>query len=656
MRCSSHRPHAPVLRGPALCGVTHLEPPLPQVDVLDASMPLSPGKPGMIDSCETCLASQRPSAGITTLSAILHLEKGLRPFKYKPQLDCPHPWPVVVLSHVLTTTYTFSGECHHGLIVAGPWPASNLAVDEPLNPTYLPTYQHISSAFNMAGCRSAAVNLEARSAVGWGTSRHCVVARLEDITSDKFREIRSRAGALLIILPRNLFFLSQEEKQVSWDVVHGFINGDPVGRALKSAHFTLNSLHLHYPHRKSITPRHVEGCGSSCLTLPPCGYFFGPTHYIARGVVPPPFPHPPAGAIGRPRNRSPASVEYWSFGFRLGTKSGMASTILRLGGTALTCIPGRLVACGGRWTCCDIGGDALGLPPGPGVQEVLDDTNTGNYWRMSARSVLQHHECGEDPARADGSFYIRSAVKVQDILAFQGLCRNIYTLSWLTLVLVEGGGGVRSSGLWELEEAMLYQEANIPVYFAEWAPNLQTIVNDIASSYMKDDRSTTAVEVLVNSIAANGYQIVMSTSQPSPRSDVNIATIQVRLWEHGLIGQALSRGTLWCQSNWVGLVLAGLTSHVGGGLEKLPLLTEGQVVSSILLRLCPGETLWVWIEPWPEHAATTILMTSVGRARDRFAKRSTAVAVVKVRVKVRGEKNPRRRHAIQGSGSRLCQL
>ncbi|XP_063242605.1 BOS complex subunit NCLN [Bacillus rossius redtenbacheri] len=147
------------------------------------------------------------------------------------------------------------------------------------------------------GCRSAAVNLEARSAVGWGTSRHCVVARLEDITSDKFREIRSRAGALLIVLPRNLFGLSQEEKQQ----------------------------------------------------------------------------------------------------------------------------------------------------------------------------------------------------------------------------------------IWELEEAMLYQEVSIPVYFVEWASTLQTIVNDVASSYMKDDRSTTAVEALVHSIAANGYQIVVSTSQPSPRSDVNIATIQGKL-------------------------------------------------------------------------------------------------------------------------------
>lgn len=63
------------------------------------------------------------------------------------------------------------------------------------------------------GCRSAAVNLEARSLSGWGTSRHCVVAKLQDLSVDQFRDIRAKAGALLIVLPREISGLSSEEKQ-----------------------------------------------------------------------------------------------------------------------------------------------------------------------------------------------------------------------------------------------------------------------------------------------------------------------------------------------------------------------------------------------------------------------------------------------------------
>lgn len=65
------------------------------------------------------------------------------------------------------------------------------------------------------GCRSSPVNLEARSVGGWGTSRHCVVTRLEDITSDQFREICTKAGALLVMLPRHITNLREEVKKVT---------------------------------------------------------------------------------------------------------------------------------------------------------------------------------------------------------------------------------------------------------------------------------------------------------------------------------------------------------------------------------------------------------------------------------------------------------
>ncbi|XP_060531017.1 BOS complex subunit NCLN [Cylas formicarius] len=63
------------------------------------------------------------------------------------------------------------------------------------------------------GSRAAAVNFEARAATTWTSSRHCVVAKLLDISVEMFRNIRSKAGALVLVLPQNITKLSQDEKQ-----------------------------------------------------------------------------------------------------------------------------------------------------------------------------------------------------------------------------------------------------------------------------------------------------------------------------------------------------------------------------------------------------------------------------------------------------------
>ncbi|GBP63549.1 Nicalin [Eumeta japonica] len=63
------------------------------------------------------------------------------------------------------------------------------------------------------GCRSSNINLEGRSLTSWSTSRHCVVARIQDMTIDQFMEIRSKAGALLLVLPKNNTLLTKDEKE-----------------------------------------------------------------------------------------------------------------------------------------------------------------------------------------------------------------------------------------------------------------------------------------------------------------------------------------------------------------------------------------------------------------------------------------------------------
>lgn len=65
------------------------------------------------------------------------------------------------------------------------------------------------------GCRASALNLEAKSLYTWSTSRHCVVTKLEDLTIDHYKEIRSKAGGLVILMPKDFSLLSYEEKQVS---------------------------------------------------------------------------------------------------------------------------------------------------------------------------------------------------------------------------------------------------------------------------------------------------------------------------------------------------------------------------------------------------------------------------------------------------------
>ncbi|CAK1584219.1 unnamed protein product [Parnassius mnemosyne] len=120
------------------------------------------------------------------------------------------------------------------------------------------------------GCRSASFNLEGRSLSSWSTSRHCVVAHIQDITIEQFMEVRSKAGALLLVLPKNDTVLTPEEKEhiqllemamtqqeinapvyfAKWspefediikDLQHGFITDDKSGTALEAMFNTVSS-------------------------------------------------------------------------------------------------------------------------------------------------------------------------------------------------------------------------------------------------------------------------------------------------------------------------------------------------------------------------------------------------------------------------------
>lgn len=81
-----------------------------------------------------------------------------------------------------------------------------------------------------------------------------------------------------------------------------------------------------------------------------------------------------------------------------------------------------------------------------------------------------------------------------------------------------------------LEASMIYgSETMIPVYFALWHPELQTILDDIADGFITDEKAGSAAEAMYNSISASGYQVVVATGQALPKTDIKVATLHGKL-------------------------------------------------------------------------------------------------------------------------------
>lgn len=81
-----------------------------------------------------------------------------------------------------------------------------------------------------------------------------------------------------------------------------------------------------------------------------------------------------------------------------------------------------------------------------------------------------------------------------------------------------------------LEESMIYgPESPIPVYFSHWNPELEVILEDVQDGFITDEKAASAAEALFNSISASGYQVVVSSSQAVPKTDVKVATLHGKL-------------------------------------------------------------------------------------------------------------------------------
>lgn len=66
-----------------------------------------------------------------------------------------------------------------------------------------------------SGTRNAILNTEARTVEAEVLSRRCVVMRLADFSYDKYQKaLRQSAGAVVIILPKNMSTVPQDIVQV----------------------------------------------------------------------------------------------------------------------------------------------------------------------------------------------------------------------------------------------------------------------------------------------------------------------------------------------------------------------------------------------------------------------------------------------------------
>lgn len=87
--------------------------------------------------------------------------------------------------------------------------------------------------------------------------------------------------------------------------------------------------------------------------------------------------------------------------------------------------------------------------------------------------------------------------------------------------------------LLSLENAMFSgEETSIPVYLADYSAELEEIIGELAYG-TPESLHDSALDALVNSISANGYQIVVSGGSPVIMSDAKIATVHGYLSGYG---------------------------------------------------------------------------------------------------------------------------
>uniref|UniRef100_A0A2S2PB97 BOS complex subunit NCLN n=1 Tax=Schizaphis graminum TaxID=13262 RepID=A0A2S2PB97_SCHGA len=85
----------------------------------------------------------------------------------------------------------------------------------------------------------------------------------------------------------------------------------------------------------------------------------------------------------------------------------------------------------------------------------------------------------------------------------------------------------------EIEQAILLSDTAIPIYMINWSTEVNNLMNDLADSKIIDENASSAAKAFINSVSANGYQIVVSANKPVLQQNIAISTIQGQLIGYG---------------------------------------------------------------------------------------------------------------------------
>jgi len=85
----------------------------------------------------------------------------------------------------------------------------------------------------------------------------------------------------------------------------------------------------------------------------------------------------------------------------------------------------------------------------------------------------------------------------------------------------------------EIEQTILLSDTAIPIYVMHWSVEVNNLIEDLADSKIIDENASSAAKAFINSVSANGYQIVVSPSKPVLQQNIAVSTIQGQLIGYG---------------------------------------------------------------------------------------------------------------------------
>jgi hypothetical protein len=85
----------------------------------------------------------------------------------------------------------------------------------------------------------------------------------------------------------------------------------------------------------------------------------------------------------------------------------------------------------------------------------------------------------------------------------------------------------------DLEQDLLEEETQLPIYFTEETSELMALYQDISNA-VNSNNAGSAVEALVGSATSNGFQLVVSGPQPKALNEFQIVNLQGKLVGYGI--------------------------------------------------------------------------------------------------------------------------